>query len=163
MNLSECGLKMEFKKIITLIFAAALLLVISCKKKEIFVDPAYIFLKWSSAVRSLNYKEYSECEAFPKDESVFRELYGNFYLTGLTIRNLGKFNEKDTKTDAAGYEYKFRSVYFECVRIIRKTGRPVQNMKGDVEFINYIDGPKKDKGWLMFNRTIINTDMVNAQ
>ncbi|MCL2155959.1 MAG: hypothetical protein FWH53_09870 [Leptospirales bacterium] len=154
---------MKFKKITTLIFAVTLLLISSCKKKEIFVDPAYIFLKWSSAVKNLNYKEYSECEAFPKDESVFREIYGDFYLSDLIIRDLGKFNEKDTKIDAAGYEYKFRSVYFECVRIMRKTGRPAQNMKGDVEFINYIYGPKKDKGWLMFNRTIINTDMVNAQ
>jgi len=152
---------MKFKKIITLIFAVALLVVSSCKKKEIFVDPAYIFLKWSSAVKNLNYKEYSECEAFPKDESVFRELYGSFYLADLIIRDLGKFNEKDTKIDAVGYEYKHRRVYFECVRIMRKTGRPVQNMKGDVEFVNYIEGPKKDKGWLMFNRTIINTDMVN--
>ena len=154
---------MKFKKIITLTFAVALLFNSSCKKREIFLDPAYIFLKWSSAVKNLNYKEYSECEAFPKDEPVFRELYGDFYLADLIIRNLGKFNEKDTKIDAAGYEYKFRSVYFECVRIKRKTGQPVQNMKGDVEFINYIDGPKKNKGWLMFNRTIINTDVVHAQ
>ncbi|MCL1864413.1 MAG: hypothetical protein FWF73_01220 [Spirochaetes bacterium] len=153
---------MRFTKIIAL-FAAVTVLISSCKKKEIFVDPAYIFLKWSSAVRNLNYKEYSECEAFPKDESVFRELYGDFYLSDLIIRNIGEFNEKATKMDVNRYEYKFRRVYFECVRIKRKTGKPVQNMKGDMEFINYIDGPKKDKGWLMFNRTIINTETVDRQ
>ena len=151
---------MKFNIIIAL-FTAALLAISSCKKKEIFLDPAYIFLKWSSAVKNLNYKDYSECEAYPKDESVFRELYGDYYLTDLIIRNLGKFDEKKTKIDASGYEYKFRSVYFECVRVNRKTGRHVQNMKGDVEFVNYVDGPKKNKGWLMFNRTIISTRFEN--
>ena len=153
---------MRFNKI-TLLFVITLLVISSCKRKEIFIDPAYVFLKWSSAVKNFNYKEYSECEAFSKDESVFRELYGDYYLSDLLIRNLGEFNEKDIKVDVDGYEYKFRRVYFECVRIKRKTGLPVQNMKGDVEFINYINGPKKDKGWLMFNRTIINTEMVKGQ
>ena len=152
---------MKFNKIIAIFLTAVILLIGSCKKRDVFVDPAYIFLKWSSAVRNLNYNSYSECEAFPKDESVFRELYGDHYLSDLIIRDLGKFNEKDTKLDVDGYKYKFRSVYFECVRVKRKTGKPVQNMKGDVEFVNYIDGPKKDKGWLMFNRTIINTNLVN--
>jgi len=152
---------MRFGKNIILLFVAALLLAGSCKKKEIFVDPAYIFLKWSNAVRNLNYSAYSECEAFPKDESVFRDMYGDFYLSNLVIRDMGEFNPKETKADIVGYDYVFRRVYFECTRINRKTGHPVQNMKGDVEFINYINGPKKDKGWLMFNRTIINTEMAN--
>ncbi|MCL1834327.1 MAG: hypothetical protein FWG49_07485 [Leptospirales bacterium] len=153
---------MKFNRII-LFFAVALLAVSSCKKREIFIEPAYVFLKWSAAVKNLNYKEYSECEAFAKDESVFRDIYGDYYISDLITRDFRKFNEKDIKVDTDGYEYKFRRVYFECVRIKRKTGQPVQNMKGDVEFINYLNGPKKDKGWLMFNRTIINTDMVKGQ
>jgi len=152
---------MRFYKNIILLLIIALLSAGSCKKREIFLDPAYVFYKWSSAVRNLNYKEYSECEAYPKDESVFRDLYGDHYLADLIIRNVGDFNPKDIKQDTVGFEYMFRRVYFDCVRINRKTGRPVQNMKGDVEFINYIDGPKKNRGWLMFNRTIINTELVN--
>ena len=154
---------MKFNVKITVLFIVPLLAAGSCKNKELFLDPAYIFLKWSSAVKNLNYKEYSECEASPKDESVFKDMYGDFYLSDLVIRNIGEFNPKDTKQDIVGYEYMFRKVYFECVRINRKKGLPVQNMKGDVEFINYIDGPKKDRGWLMFNRTIISTEMVNEQ
>ena len=152
---------MRFYKNIILLTVFILLVISSCKRNDIFVDPAYIFLKWSSAVRNLNYKAYSECEAFQKDEAVFRDLYGDYFIADLIIRNMGEFNSKDVKQDIVGYEYVHRRVYFECVRINRKTGRPVQNMKGDVEFINYIGGPKKDRGWLMFNRTIINTAMVN--
>ena len=55
-----------------------LLLFSSCKRQEPFVDPAYIFLKWSGAVKALNYKDYSECEAFPKDQDVFRNLYRDY-------------------------------------------------------------------------------------
>jgi len=32
-------------------------------------------------------------------------------------------------------------------------------MKGDIEFIKYITGSKVNKGWLMYNRTIISTGM----
>jgi hypothetical protein len=143
-------------------FTAALLIftlasIISCKEKKAFVDPAYVLMKWSGAVKNLNYKEYSECEAFPKDEMVFHELYGDFYYADLLIRELGEYNANDVRSDVEGYKYNLRKVYFECKRIERKTGRAVQEMKGDIEFINYINGSKVNKGWLMYNRTIIST------
>lgn len=148
---------MKIKKVITLLLVISLSYIISCKEKKAFVDPAYVFMKWSSAVKNLNYKEYCECEAFPKDELVFRELYTEFYYTDLLIRELGEYNENDVKSDTEGYKYNLRKVYFECRRIERKTGRAIQAMKGDIEFINYINGPKLNKGWLMYNRTIIST------
>ena len=131
----------------------------SCKRQEPFVDPAYIFLKWSGAVKVLNYNDYSECEAFPKDKNVFRELYRDFYYGNLIIRNMGKFNESDIKTDFEGYKFNHRMLYFECERISRETGKTVENMKGEVEFIKYIEGPKIKRGWLMHNRTLIRTGL----
>ncbi len=148
---------MNIKKVVTAAVILTLSFTISCSEKKAFVDPAFVFLKWSSAVKNLNYKEYSECEAFPKDEIVFRELYTDFYFTDLIIRELGKYNENDIDSDIDGYKYTLRKVYFECRRVERKTGRAVQDMKGDIEFINYINGPKLNKGWLMYNRTIIST------
>lgn len=148
---------MKISKAAVLTLTLAVSIIISCNKKEAFVDPAYVFLKWSSAVKNLNYKEYSECEAFPKDELVFRELYTDFYYADLVIRNLDEYNESDFRSDIEGYKYNLRKVYFECKRVERKTGRAVQEMKGDIEFINYINGPRLDKGWLMYNRTIIST------
>lgn len=147
---------MKLNSIIVTLFVIPVFL-LSCKEKKAFVDPAYVFMKWSAAVRNLNYKEYSECEAFPKDEPVFRELYTDFYYADLLIRELGVYDENNIKSDIDGYKYNLRKVYFECKRIERKTGRAVQEMKGDIEFINYINGPKLNKGWLMYNRTIIST------
>ncbi len=148
---------MKNKVILTVFLILTLFLTISCKEKKAFVDPAYVFMKWSAAVKNLNYIEYTECEAFPKDEIVFHELYNDFYFADLLIRELGEYKENDIRSDIDGYKYNIRKVYFECKRIERKTGRAVQEMKGDIEFINYIDGPKLNKGWLMYNRTIIST------
>jgi hypothetical protein len=148
---------MNNNKVTAVVLIFTFFLITSCKEKKAFVDPAYVFMKWSSAVKNLNYKEYAECEAFPKDEIVFRELYTDFYFADLIIRELGKFDENETGSDVEGFKYSKRKVYFECKRIERKTGRAVQEMKGDIEFINYINGPKLNKGWLMYNRTIIST------
>ena len=148
---------MKIKKILTALLVITLALIISCKEKKAFVDPAFVFMKWSSAVKNLNYNDYTECEAFPKDEIVFRELYNDFYFADLLIRELGEYKESDVRSDVEGNKYNIRKVYFECKRIERKTGRAVQEMKGDIEFISYISGPKLNKGWLMYNRTIIST------
>jgi len=156
-NIKKGSLYKMKNKIPALSLILTLTFTFSCKEKKPFVDPAFVFLKWSSAVKNLNYKEYSECEAFPKDEIVFRELYTDFYYADLIIRELGEFKPNDVRTDIEGYRYNIRKVYFECKRIERKTGRAVQMMKGDIEFINYLNGPGLNKGWLMYNRTIINT------
>lgn len=148
---------MNINKILTALLVIALFGIISCKEKKAFVDPAFVFMKWSSAVKNLNYNDYTECEAFPKDEIVFRELYNDFYFADLLIRELGEYKESDVRSDVEGNKYNIRKVYFECKRIERKTGRAVQEMKGDIEFISYISGPKLNKGWLMYNRTIIST------
>jgi len=148
---------MKINKILAAFLVLTFAFILSCKEKKAFVDPVYVFMKWSSAVKNLNYREYGECEAFPKDEIVFRELYGDYYYADLLIKELGTYNENDIKNDLDGSRYNLRKVYFECKRIERRTGRAVQEMKGDIEFINYINGPKVNKGWLMYNRTIIST------
>lgn len=146
------------KNLITGILLFIIILVIpSCKQKQAFVDPVYVFMKWSSAVKNMNYREYTECEAFPKDDLVFRELFGDYYFSDLQIRDLGKYNESELKSDSEGYKYHLRKVYFDCKRVERKTSRIVQEMKGDVEFVNYTNGPNVNRGWLMYNRTFIAT------
>ncbi len=148
---------MKLNRIAVLFLLVVPFLLPSCGNKQAFVDPVYVFMKWSGAVKKLNYKEYAECEAFPKDEIVFKELYGDHYYSDFLIRELGKYDENDIQSDSEGQKYNHRKVYFECKRVERRTGRAVQQMKGDIEFISYINGPKVNSGWLMYNRTIIST------
>ncbi|HOP64243.1 MAG TPA: hypothetical protein PK358_11025 [Spirochaetota bacterium] len=136
---------------------ALVILFSSCKRHEPFVDPAYVFLKWSAAVKNLNYKDYSECEAFPKDQDVFRELYREYYYADLITRDMGSFNENDVKGDFEGRTFNYRMLYFECNRVSRETGEKVEIMKGEVEFIKYLKGADEKRGWLMYNRTFIRT------
>jgi len=144
-----------FKRLFVCFVVFLFFLNISCKKQEPFVDAAFVFLKWASAVKNLNYKDYSECEAFPKDQDVCKTLYKDFYYSDLITRNIEQFHEGQYKTDIEGYKYNYKNVYFECKRVARESGKVIENMKGEVEFIKYINGPKVDKGWLMHNRTFI--------
>jgi len=127
----------------------------SCKQDDIFVDPAYVFIKWSQAVRTLDYTKYSQCEAFPRSTDVFRQLYGDYYYTDLITRDIGKFDVNDVKKDIDGSTFRHRMVYFECNRVERKSGKIVETMKGEVEFIQYTEKPLSGRGWLMYNRTIV--------
>lgn len=131
----------------------------SCKEKPVFVDPAFILMKWGDAVKKMNYREYSECEAFPKDIRVFNDLYRNYYYSDFLISEAAKYKEENIKTDALGKKFNYRIIYFECLRTERKTGKPVENMKGDIEFIKYIDKPDSDRGWIMSNRTIVRVEV----
>ncbi|MFA5519466.1 MAG: hypothetical protein WDA74_09445 [Spirochaetota bacterium] len=144
---------MKFKKLL-LVFLIVFF-TFSCKEKPVFVDPAFILMKWGDAVKKMNYRDYAECEAFPKDIKVFNELYKNYYFTDFLISEMGKYKEADIKTDALGKKYNYRTIYFECLRTERKTGDVVESMKGDIEFIKYVDEPDLNRGWLMFNRTVV--------
>lgn len=148
-----------FKKTVLLILIAAVFF--SCKKEPVFVDPAFILMKWGDAVKKMNYREYAECEAFPKDVNVFNELFKNYYYSDFLISEMDKYDEKNIKKDAQGRSFNSRLIYFECLRVDRKTGDPVENMKGDIEFIRYIDKPHSERGWLMSNRTIVRIEVDN--
>ncbi|NLV66248.1 MAG: hypothetical protein GXY14_01100 [Spirochaetes bacterium] len=119
------------------------------------MDPAYVFTRWSLAVKVLDYARYSSCEAFPKPPDVFRELYGKYYYADLITRDLGEYNPADVRTDIDGKRYTRRMVYFECSRVERRSGKKAEEMKGEVEFIQYMDEPGVRRGWLMYSRTII--------
>jgi hypothetical protein len=146
-----------FRKIVLFLLIA--IISFSCKKEPVFVDPAFILMKWGDAVKKMNYREYAECEAFPKDINVFNQLYRNYYYSDFLISEMGKYNKENVKTDAEGKKFNYRIIYFECLRIDRKTGDPVENMKGDIEFIKYTEKPHSDRGWLMSNRTIVRIEV----
>ncbi len=142
-----------------LLFSFLAVIAFSCKNDPVFVDPAYILMKWADAVKNMNYRDYAECEAYPKDINVFNQLYRNYYFSDFLISEIGEYNEENVKSDAEGKKFNYRMIYFECVRIDRKTGEPVENMKGDIEFIKYTEKPDSDRGWLMSNRTIVRIEV----
>jgi hypothetical protein len=144
-----------YQKITAAVLISLFIFAASCKKDDVFIDPAYIFMRWSYAVRVLDYAKYSSCEAFPKSPDVFRELYGKYYYADLITRDLGEYNPADVRTDIDGKRYTRRMVYFECNRVERKSEKKVEAMKGEVEFIQYMDEPGVRRGWLMYSRTII--------
>lgn len=145
------------KFIVAVLILSIAFVAVSCKKDDIFVDPAYVFLKWTHALKELGYDDYSRCEAYPKTADVFRQLYSDYYYKDLVTREIGEYNENDIKRDIDGNRYTHRMVYFECKRIDRKTDKSIESMKGEVEFIRYLDEPGSSRGWLMYNRTIIRT------
>jgi hypothetical protein len=137
------------------ILLVILLAVISCKKEKKFAEPEYIFSKWARSIETFNYIDYASCEAYPKSEPVFRDMYRENYYTDLMVTEIEKFDEKKVKMDGKGDSFISRNVQFECTEIRRKDKKPVRVLRGDVDFIKFIDGDRTKQGWLMWNRKII--------
>lgn len=131
------------------------LAVFSCKKEKKFVEPEFIFAKWAKAIETLNYTDYASCEAFPKSEGVFREMFRDAYYADLMVTEVEKLNEKNILKDHQGKSYIKRNVQFECSEIRRRDRKPVRVLRGDVDFISYVGSDRPKKGWCMWNRKII--------
>ncbi len=134
------------------------LAVFSCKKEKKFAEPEYIFAKWARATENLNYTDYVSCEAYPKSEGVFREMFRDTYYTDLMVTDVEKLNEDRILKDHRGKSFIKRNVQFECSEIRRRDRKPVRLLRGDVDFISYVGEDRPRKGWFMWNRKIIRID-----
>ncbi len=128
---------------------------ISCKKKENFTEPETVLRKWMNAIEKLNYPAYRECEAYPKSRELFRELYKEYYLTDLYMGKIEDLDPEDIKKDAAHNSYLKRNVTFTVKEINRRNGKKGHIIRGDVDFFRFLEGNRRDDGWLMTNRTLI--------
>ncbi|RPI91795.1 MAG: hypothetical protein EHM32_10125 [Spirochaetales bacterium] len=81
------------KRIIFALVVIALVAV-GCKKTDKTPEPAYVITKWARAIQDMNYQNYSRCEAYPKSEAVFRDMYRDYYLTDLMVTSVEDANEK---------------------------------------------------------------------
>jgi hypothetical protein len=145
------------EKIYLMVLISILLLPQSCKKPDLG-HPALIMKKWESAVSKLDYREYCKIKAYPRGENVFREMYSDYYMTGMTVTAAGEVDENDVQRDYQDNRYVRRPVSFECNIVNRKNNRPYQLMRGDVVLIKFLDGKRPGDGWLISNMTIIRTD-----
>ncbi len=140
---------------IVLLLILGILILAGCKKEKRFVEPEYVFAKWARATETLNYGEYASCEAYPKSEGVFHEMFRNSYFADMMVIETGKSVEKtDPKENGKG-RYIVRNVQFECAEVRRRDRRPVRVLRGDVDFIRFLEGDRLKRGWLMWNRKIV--------
>ncbi len=143
------------------IYATAVLLLstmialTSCKKEEKPAEPGFILDKWANATEKLDYRAYSSCEVNPKEVRVFAEMFRTYFIKDISIISVEKLDREDVRSNSAGHKYIKTDVSFSGIEISRKTKSPVQRLRGDVMFVKFLDGPKKDDGWLMFNRTLV--------
>jgi hypothetical protein len=142
------------KKYALLLMLIVVLFAAECKKEKKFMEPDFIFAKWSRAIESLNYPDYASCEAYPKSEGVFREIFRETYYADLMVTEVEKADEKNIQKGRGG-SYVKRSVQFECTEVRRRDRRPLRVLRGDVDFIRFVDGSRTKQGWLMWNRKII--------
>jgi len=147
-------LKSKYVVAVLLIGAAALT---SCKKPEKPAEPAGILKKWAEATEKIDYKTYKKYEVNPKEHRVFREIFRTYFLRDIMIISTEELDRKDIHSDHAGNKYIKSNVIFTATEVSRKTRAPVQMVRGEVLFVKYSEGSRKDDGWLMFNRTLIRT------
>lgn len=142
------------KKNIILLFLL-ILIPFSCKKEKKFAEPEFIFAKWAHAIETFNYPDYASCEAYPKSEGVFREMFRDTYYADLMVMEVEKLDEKKIVKDHHGNSYIKRNVQFECTEVRRRDRKPVRLLRGDVDFIKFTEGDRHKQGWLMWNRKIV--------
>ena len=145
------------KRFLSCLLVLPLLLTAGCKKEKKFTEASYILSRWAAASRSIDYNAYRDCEANPKDQSVFREMFREKYYDSPVVTLIGSLDEDDVMKDPQGRPFIHREVSFECKEISRRTGKIMENVRGDVLFIRYTDAPRRNLGWLMLNRTMIRT------
>ncbi len=144
------------KKIFIMMMVMVVFLAVSsCKKEKKFVEPEYIFAKWAKAIETMNYADYVSCEAYPKSEGVFREMFRDTYYADLMVTDVEKLDEDNIRKDHRGKSYIKRNVQFECSEVRRRDRKPVRLLRGDVDFISYVGDDRARKGWFMWNRKII--------
>ena len=127
---------------------------VSCKKDNKTTEPEYVLQRWAKAIEELNYRSYSKCEAYPKDVSVFKEMYRDYYLADMMVVDVPKPNEEDVRKDYKNESYIHTSIRFEPSAVKRDTKKPYQLIRGDAVFVKFLDGGRKNDGWLLSNRTL---------
>jgi hypothetical protein len=149
---------LSMRKIACYVLVVASCAVFSCGTQKKYTEPDYILKKWSKAIRDLNYRAYSACEAYPRSESVFKEMYKDYYIVDLMVTDKEGVDEDDVRKDPDGKSYIRRSISFEGTIVQRKNKEPVQVLRGNAIFIKFIDGQRADDDWLISNRTFIRID-----
>ena len=129
--------------------------ILSCKDEARFVEPNFVLTKWAGAIRNLNYRDFAACEAYPRGEATFREMYRHYYLTDVTATEVEPVDQEKIRTDHAGNRFLHRALDFEASMINRQTKNQTGVLRGNAVFVRFLDGKRAGDGWLLSNRTLI--------
>jgi len=143
------------KRIVLPFILCVLVVWTGCKKQPQFAEPNFILQKWAQGIEKLDYRIYAACEAYPKSEPVFREMYGSYYLIDLMTTEVEEVKGDNVRKDQKGNSYLHRSVSFEGTIVDRRSRQPKGVMRGNAVFIRFVEGERKNDGWLMSNRMLI--------
>jgi|GEM_PF-256640 len=130
----------------------------SCRDQKKYIHPGAVLKRWAGAIRDLHYLEYSRCEAYPKNEAVFREMYRDYYIIDLMITDFEEVDEDAIKQDQDGNRFLQRSISFEGALVSRMTNKPEQILRGDALLVKFLDGERAKDDWLLWNRTLVRID-----
>jgi hypothetical protein len=142
------------RKVFVLFIIFIIFTAFSCAKKEKDREPGLVLQRWIKSIENLDYYNYSKCEAYPKSQGVFLEIYKDDYYMDLMVNEVGDPDDKNIRKDYKGNSYVSRKVTFEAAVVKRGRVEPYQTVNGDVEFYKFLDGDKSKNGWLISNRTI---------
>lgn len=144
------------KKIAVLFLIAMTFALVSCKGDKKIPEPAYVLQKWAKAIEKLDYQSYAKCEAYPKSDAVFRDMYKEYYITDIMTVQVDDPDENNISKDFEGNSFMHRSASFEASAVKRNTNKPYQLQRGEAVFVKFLDGKRYKDGWLLSSRTIIN-------
>ena len=142
------------RKLFLMLMVFGIIFLSSCGKKEKDPEPGMLLYKWAKAAERLDYKTYSICEAYPKGESVFREIFKDDYYSDISVITIGDPDTEKKQKDFSGNSFIQRTVTFEGNAVKRVNSKPYQKVNGDVMLIKFLEGERKKDGWLILNRTI---------
>ncbi len=143
------------KKPLGILLIVLIMGVFSCKDEHRFVEPNFVLTKWAGAIQTFNYRDFAACEAYPRGEATFREMYRHYYLVDVTATEVEPVDQKKIRTDQAGNRFLHRALDFEASIINRQTKKPTGVLRGNAVFVRFLDGSRSGDGWLMSNRTLI--------
>jgi len=151
------------KTVLAICISLTLLVLFSCKSDftpfggRPIAQPERVLKKWVNAIKNLDYERYAECEAYPRTREEFLNMFKDFYFDEIQIHINDETHEQqeETRSDLDGDEYRKRGLSFDGVMVNRQNQAIEKRIIGDVNFIRYVDLPKSKRGWLMFNRTLI--------
>jgi len=146
------------KRSIALIIAASLIACVSCKKRESYEEPNAVLQKWAKSIEQLNYSGYASTEAYPKSDAVFREMYRDYYMMDVMATEVEPENPEKAASDQSGEKYLHRSIHFEGTIINRQSRKPTGVMRGEAVFVRFLEGKRRNDGWLISNRILTQID-----